>query len=194
MYNKIEHKKELNNKLLFQFQDKEIINIVNDAIGIQLNDIEDTLEDMTTKRGLNSAIGKQLNVIGINKNIPRNIDNDEIYRQEIKNKIAVDSSKGFCNDLIFSAKVILNGGNFLYKESYPARCEIYVISNKCNIIQFNYIKNTVSLGVGFGLRYSTSQKPFGYNSNLYSGFKSVFDNNSKKGGGYASIIGDNENE
>jgi hypothetical protein len=50
MYNKIEHKKELNNKLLFQFQDKEIINIVNDAIGIQLNDIEETLENMTTKR------------------------------------------------------------------------------------------------------------------------------------------------
>ncbi|WP_397599113.1 hypothetical protein [Silvanigrella sp.] len=191
MYNKIEHKKELNNKLLFQFQDKEIINIVNDAIGIQLNDIEETLENMTTKRGLNNAIGKQLDVIGINKNIPRNIDNDEIYRQEIKNKIAIDCSRGLCNDVILAAELILNGKKYLYGESYPARCEI-IACNNCNKNEYLMLKNTVSLGVTFGLRYSKSENPFGYNKKLYTGLKTIFGNNSNKGAGYASIIRDEE--
>nr|BFD33738.1 hypothetical protein GTC16762_33570 [Pigmentibacter ruber] len=193
MFNKIDHKIELNKKLLFQFQDKEIINIINDSIAIQFNDVEDTMEDIATKRGLNNAIGKQLDIVGINKNIPRNIDDDEIYRQEIKNKIAIDCSRGLCNDVILAAELILNGKKYFYGESYPARCEIIASSN-CNKNEYLMLKNTVSLGVSFGLRFAKNNNPFGYNKNIYTGFKTIFGNNSNKGAGYASIIGNNEND
>ena len=191
MFKKIDHIAEAKKKLLYQFQDKKRINIILNAITKQLNDIEDTFEDMKTKRGLNNAVGKQLDIIGKYKNVDRQGLVDEEYRQAIRNQIAVDSSKGLCVDALLAAKIILGGGKFLYKESYPARCEMFVRAANCTIYQFNYIKNSVSLCVSLGLRFCKSNKPFGFNIKNCSGYGSIFNqNNSTKGGGYASIIGD----
>jgi hypothetical protein len=190
MYKKIDHIVESNKKLLYQFQDKVRINIILNSIMKQLNDVEDTLFDMKTKRGINDAIGKQLDVIGAQKSVSRNSLDDEIYRQEIKNRIALDNSKGFCLDILSAAKVILGGGKFEYKESYPARCEVFVSGKESSLYQFNYIKKAVGLCVSLGLRFCKNDKPFGYNKINYSGYGSIYNNNSSKGGGYASILGD----
>lgn len=191
MYKKINHIVDANKKLLYQFQDKARINIILNSLMKQLNDVEDTLFDMKTKRGINDAIGKQLDVIGAQKNVMRQGLKDEEYRQEIRNKIALDNSKGLCRDVLSAAKMILGGGKFLYRENYPARCEIFVRGVLCNEKQLNIIKNSVCLCVSVGLRFCKNNIPFGFNGNKSCvGYGSTFNNNNNKGGGYASIIGD----
>ena len=188
MFKKIEHTTESLKKFLFQFQDKKKINILLKVITKQLNDIEDTLADMKDKRSIDNAIGKQLDVYGLYKNVPRLGQNDEDYRQSIKNQIALDSANGSCESAINSAKIILGGQNFLYSESTPARCEIFVSDAICNNYQYNLLKKSVSLGVALGIRFC-DKVAFGFQGNSISkGYGSIYD--SKIGGGYASIIGD----
>lgn len=180
-FKKIEHTTESLKKFLFQFKRKKKITILLKVITKQLDDLEDTLADLKDKRSIDNAIGKQLDIYGLYKNVPRLGQNDEDYRQSIKNQIALDSANGSCESAINSAKIILGGKNFLYSESTPARCEIFVSGAICNNYQYNLLKKSVSLGVALGIRFC-ERAAFGFQGNKISlGFNT---------GGYASIIED----
>jgi hypothetical protein len=180
-FKKIEHTNEALKKFLFQFQDKKNINSLIKIISKQLNDLEDTLADLKDRRSIDNALGKQLDVYGLYKNVPRLGQKDEDYRQSIKNQIALDSTNGSCESAINSAKIILGGKSFLYSESFPARLEIFVSGTTCNNYQYNLLKKSVSLGVALGIRFC-DKAAFGFQGNNISlGFNT---------GGYASIIGD----
>ena len=187
-FKKIEHTTKALKKFLFQFQDKKKINILLKVITKQLNDLEDTLADLKDKRSIDNALGKQLDVYGLYKNVPRLGQNEEDYRQSIKNQIALDSANGSCESAINSSKIILGGKNFLYSESSPARLEIFVSDAVCNNYQYNLMKKSVSLGVALGIRFC-DKAAFGFQGNQIAlGFGTIVD--SKIGGGYASMIGD----
>ena len=188
-FEKINHQNEALKKFLYQFQDKKNIGILIKIIAKQLNDIEDTLEEMNYHRGIDKAIGRQLDILGIYKNVQRLGQSDEDYRKLIKNQIALDNANGTSQSVINSAKIILGGKEFIYSESYPARCEIFIISTNCNIYQYQSLKKAVPLGVSLGIRYTINDEPFGYSGSKYSmGFGTIY--NKELGGGYASIIGE----
>lgn len=192
MFNKINHVIEGKKKLLHQFKNKKIINILFDSIFNQINDIEDTLYDLYYKRNLKDSVGKQIDTNGILRDLERNGLNDYEFRQNILNKIALDNSEGLIKSVIDSAKIILNDNNIIYKELYPAGIEIFVLNKKCNINQYKYIEKSIPLCVSLVLKFSGSLKPFGYNNKICIGFKSIYDVNKNKG--YASNIGDYNND
>ena len=181
MFKKIDHIKEMKDKLLFQFKDSFNINVLSTATGKQLNDIEDALCELKDKRGLNEAINYNLDIIGIYKNVLRYGRSDTLYRQAIKNKIVLDNSDGSCESALRAAKIILGASALQYFETYPARCEITAAGADCNKYQYHSIKNAISLAVALRVKFSKSNKPFGFKGNKnFAGYNT---------GSYASFIG-----
>lgn len=194
MFKKIEHFKEAKLKILHQFKNKKIINIFVECLMIELNEIEDALEQLNNNRSLKNAIGKQLKFNGKLRDIENAFLDDNTYKQQVLNRIALDNSDGKINSFLNATSIVLNSKKFIYKESYPLRIELFVLNNVCNIQQYKYIVKITSLCVSLGLAFSNSLNPFGYNKKICSGYKKYNEINSNKGGGYASIIGDLENE
>ena len=79
MFNKINHVIEGKKKLLYQFKNKKIINILFESIFNQINEIEDTLYDLYYKRNLKDSVGKQIDTNGILRDLERNGLNNTPY-------------------------------------------------------------------------------------------------------------------
>lgn len=195
MFNKINHIVEGKKNLLHQFKNKKIINIFVECLMIELNEIEYALEQLNNNRSLKNAIGKQIDSNGEIRNVLRNNLNDFEYKQKVLNKIALDNSDGRIFSILSAAKIILNNDKFVYKETYPARVELFSNNSQCSLHQYRYISNSVGICVSLDLKYTLDDKPFGFNNNnKYNGYGTIYNINTNKGGGYASIIGELNNE
>ena len=195
MFKKIDHIIEGKKKLLHQFKNKKIINIFLECLMFEINEIEEAIEQLNINRSLKNAIGKQIDSNGEIRNVLRNDLNDEYYKQKVLNKIALDNSDGTILSILSAAKIILNNNKFVYKETYPARVELFSNNSQCSLFQYKYIANSVGVCVSLDLKYTLDDKPFGFNNNKYNGYGTIYNNtNTNKGGGYASIIGDLNNE
>ena len=74
---------------------------------------------------LESAVGVQLDVMGIKVVLNRNGLNDTDYREALKFKIFQNTSKARVEDLIFILKTITQGDIIVYTDDAPAAYTIY---------------------------------------------------------------------
>ena len=190
-FDKINHQDESMKKFLYQFQDKKNVGLLVKIISKQLDDIEDALADLNDNRGLDSANGEQLDVIGIYKNVARLGQNDEEYRQSIKNQIVLDSSNGSNESFISCAKIIFKKDIFFLKEKC-AHLDIYLPNDICSKTQQNVLTKCVPIGVSLGVVYC-EKTPFIFEGSTDvegKGFGSIYDFDDC--GYFASYIGDIE--
>jgi len=109
-----DYTQEMKDKLLRQFRDameQENIDKFFDSIGLPFTDLADTIVDLIEKRGLSTAEGAQLDIIGAIVGQPRGAttvtDND--YRELIKTKIAINTGN--------ASQIILNNVFKIISES-----------------------------------------------------------------------------
>ncbi len=113
--------------LLQQFKSKPNFEALLRAWSVTIQAVEDMLYDMFTKRSVDTAFGKQLDILGGIVGESRNTRDDEPYRIAIKTKILRNVSSG-TPDSILLAFDLLTGPTdqtFTYNESYPAEVDLY---------------------------------------------------------------------
>lgn len=85
---------------LDQFRESYVMNQFTKAFLDESTELENLCQDLYDDRNLDSATGVQLSQIGLLVGENRNGRNDNEYRQAIKLRIAINTSKGTVQDII----------------------------------------------------------------------------------------------
>lgn len=109
------------------FRDKPRVREVIVSMPRQLTIFEQVAEQVRNERGLDLAIGVQLDKIGELIGEKRLGRPDEEYRLSIRFRIFVNISKGRPSDVNYVVKFLTKGDDIQYLESYPAT--VYMFSS-----------------------------------------------------------------
>lgn len=80
-----------------------------------VQDMENALQTLFTERGIDYALGEQLDVLGRVVGQPRNGLEDEIYRRYIRARITANRSKGTINEITRIADLIVYEDGVIYQ-------------------------------------------------------------------------------
>lgn len=148
----IENHVELANSRLVQ-QDKESYNLVKliSTLTGQLQEIEDALFYLFDRRGVFTASGKTLDMIGEIVGEVRNYRSDKYYRTAIISKIAVNNGCGTADEIISIISLFFKSVNIRVTDLYP--CSFAVsIEARFDLEKMNIIYSLLNLikpaGVG----------------------------------------------
>lgn len=123
-----DHAEQMLDLLIEQFKRKPNFEALLASFAASIQEIEDMFYDLLTKRGLDTAFGKQLDVIGAIVGEPRNAREDEKYRIWIKARIKLNVSSGTPDEILEILQLVLEPDQTLiYSERYPAELEVNVI-------------------------------------------------------------------
>lgn len=90
------------------------------AMPRQLTIFEQVADQVRNERGLDLAIGVQLDALGLIVGESRQGRDDEAYRRAIRFRVFVNISKGRPSDLIYVTQYLTAGDDVQYIEAYPA--------------------------------------------------------------------------
>lgn len=113
-------------KLLYQWKDSPNLQALMRALLLQLKDVETTFYQLLNQRGIYTAFGAQLDVLGKLVGETRNGRDDETFRQAILGGISVNRASGTINDVKYTAKIISNSSFAALFEHYPLATYIFV--------------------------------------------------------------------
>lgn len=102
------------------FADKPRVVRLVTALPRQLTIFEQVADQVRNERGIDSAIGVQLDRLGVMVGEVRRGRPDDEYRKAIRFRIFVNISKGRPSDLNYVTKFLSEGDDVQYLESYPA--------------------------------------------------------------------------
>ncbi len=91
-----------------QFKDKPKLAAFISALVDPIQDLENAMWQLLTERAISTAVGAQLNAIGLIVNQPRIGLSDDAYRRYLRARIAVNRSDGVDENLIRISRLILN--------------------------------------------------------------------------------------
>lgn len=131
----VDYIRRLHDDLAEQFKDKATIEALNRTIGRQLNEVRQYFEDLRDKRGIDTAVGKQLDGVGdivvlsrleagelacINESAY--VLDDEDYRAYLKFKVLKNTNACTYYDLIKGLAMLWNMSPIYYHEepAFPA--------------------------------------------------------------------------
>lgn len=129
---------------------------------LELQELEDVLEDLLTKRFLDTAFGNQLDGLGQILNEYRKHRNDEEYRQALYIKTLINNSGGTPEDIISICKLVYEPLELEYADLYPARFSLFIRANKINGIT-KLIFSIKPIGVSFDIIYAIDSNYFKFN-------------------------------
>lgn len=130
------------------------------ALTAPVQALEDMLQQLMSERSIDTAVGKQLDVIGRLAGQPRLGLDDETYRRYIRARIAAHNSDGTTEDLITVATLIVYDDDATYEVdnhgngSVIVRVRNIAISQALADILISFLKAAVSGGVRVILEYS----------------------------------------
>jgi PKD repeat protein len=151
------------NLLIEQFRrDKQKLHGFLNSVAIMVQDIEDSLTDLKRFRGIISAEGTSLDLIGDIVGCPRTSVDDDIYRADIYFQIAINNSKGTAEELITALKRISGASAVDFSEGQPATITLTIndtidIPLETIIARLNKIRPA---GVKLILKYTHGNTPF----------------------------------
>ena len=91
----------------------------------QFNDLEEALFDMLLELWIDTAVGEQLDVLGIHVGIDRDGRSDSDYRTVIRAQIEINISSGEPEALIQAVQILYSATYVEYVPEYPAKIRIY---------------------------------------------------------------------
>ncbi len=109
--------------LIDQYRGQHAIRGILGSLMSQVQLVEDAIFAMILGRILDNAVNAQLDSVGDLVGEKRQGRGDTEYREAIRLRIRVNRSQGKAEDIIRVAD-ISTGGDFLYREFYPAGCEV----------------------------------------------------------------------
>lgn len=163
-------------RLTSVFQDKLAIEAIVCALPKKLSLLEVVADQVRDGRSVDTAIGIQLDKIGVAVGEPRLGREDDAYRLAIKFRVFVNVSKGRPSDLIYVTRGITEADNIQYMESFPATAILYTDGYSANKATQTGVQDvapaaisTVPVLVSFGanpLRLSRNSSEFDSESEL----------------------------
>lgn len=164
-----QHAKEMHDRLIYVFRNKTNITALIDAVGKELQEIEEMIFEFYRQERLDEAVGSWLDIIGEIVNIKRNGRSDDEYRKAIKLKILINICKGTPEEVIEIYRQVTGSTSVNLFEYFPAVVHIYGNGNIEDYLDGDG-EDAFAFDGGFdGL-----------------GFSDVFDPES--GGGFAEIV------
>lgn len=112
-------------RLAGQFYESAKLTAMIKAIVDPLSVMEDTCDDMTTERWIDTAIGRQLDGCGYIVGVYRRGMTDDEYRVAIKFKVFVNVSNATPTDLIRGLKYLTSPTDCQYLEAWPATAILF---------------------------------------------------------------------
>ena len=95
-------------RLATQFKEKPKLAALLDGISAQVQDVEDTLWALLTQRSLDTAVGAQLDDVGVLLNLPRYAtEADADYRLKLEARVLVLTSSGTLEETYVVADLVL---------------------------------------------------------------------------------------
>lgn len=149
--------------LIEQFKkDKPIINGTVNASVSEAQVTEDTLYDMQRFRSIETASGRQLDLIGDIVGVSRTSADDEVYRADIYFGIFLNSSNGEPETLIAALQQITKAAVIDYAEEYPAAVILTMngVSGAIPADVMEKLRRLKPAGVRIDLRLNNTETPF----------------------------------
>lgn len=108
-------------RLAEQFKNQPQLAALLDTLNLQVQDIENALWQLLTERGMTTAVGAQLDVLGRIVGQPRQGQSDETYRLYLKARVLLNLSSGSTEDIygIFHA-LVSTSTTLEVRPQYPA--------------------------------------------------------------------------
>lgn len=119
-------------RLTSVFKDKPRIREVVVALPRQLSIFEQVADQVKNERGLDVAVGVQLDRLGEIIGEKRLGRTDEDYRRVLQFRIFVNISKGRPSDVNYVVKFLSQGDDVQYLESYPASVYMFTSGYEAN--------------------------------------------------------------
>ena len=111
-------------RLITQWKDKpNVVGLLTSYLE-SVQGIQDTYQQLNDERGLETAVGVQLDVLGVVVGEARLGRNDDDYRTGIKTRIAINTSDGTEPKLTEALKLLTGVDSFSVRDSYPAAVRI----------------------------------------------------------------------
>jgi hypothetical protein len=152
--------------LLEQFEGSPILHGFVRVVVSEIQELEYVLRDLKVDRSLNTAYGKQLDVIGNLVGAYRNFRNDNDYRRFIKFTIFANKSGGEIPTLISALETIAGATTIYIKEKPNTALLIETSTNPTPSDLYRTIKNLMSGGVGLDLSVISSTGIFGFENDI----------------------------
>ena len=173
----------LNDDLAEQFKERLHTDALVRVVAKQMQDLWQFLNDLGTKRVIDTACGKQLDVIGESVGITRDEakkmaagagaefeSEDEMYRAYIKYKMSLNSSTGTYSDIMSSIGVQW-GGMVKYGEDVTSPARIFLDVERFKGQDIAALANIpIAKPAGVGLTFRTVTKE---STNIYIGISMV---------------------
>jgi hypothetical protein len=111
--------------LIEQFQPKERINGVVEAVVGRHQDVENVGNDLLLFRYIDTAVGAQLDILGEIVGQPREGRNDTDYRVALKTRVSLNTSSGIPETVIQALQFFTNATQVRLIERYPAAMYLF---------------------------------------------------------------------
>lgn len=115
-----------------QFQESEALMDLSRALMQPLGELNQVFDDLQNLRSLDTAQGRQLDLLGDMVGEERRGRTDDVYRNAIKFRIFINISKGEPETIIQATRVLSQGDFIRYWENYPAGFQVF--TNGPNVI------------------------------------------------------------
>lgn len=135
------------NRLASQFQGKPIIEAMLSIYLEELSLVRDDLFQLLNERGVSTAVGQQLDILGKIVNESRLGRGDDEYRDAIYLRIFINNSEGTPEDVMSALKLITQASRVAYWEHYPASVHLLTTGTSIPVDLCEYLKNVVPAGV-----------------------------------------------
>ena len=146
----IDNHTEMANSRLVQ-QDKESYNTVNflNAIIDPVQEIEDSFQDLSYKRSLETALGVNLDNFGLIVGEVRDFRKDEDFRVGILTRIIINMGGGTATDIITAINLLYRPRKIEIKEIYPANFSLFIRKEYDNLLGIRGLINSIKpVGIG----------------------------------------------
>jgi hypothetical protein len=160
-----------------QFKESENFNKILKIIASECDDLVGVFNQIKTAFYLESAIGVQLDIIGQIVQEERNGLNDQDYREAIKFKIFLNTSKGKVEEIIFILKTITDATKIIYSDHPPAGYTIYSDGSTIQGNLNDFIDNLSAAGVSVVVEMGLGEPPLVF-PNAEPVYNNLIDENS----------------
>ncbi len=132
------------------------------ALLTPIQDVESALQQLLTERSVDTAVGDQLDVIGIIVGQQRLGMDDDDYRRVIRTRISVNRSKGTVSDVLGVTNLLLDDETatlhimWVNNASFVLRIEGPTVSAELGNLILDMLRDTVAAGVRIILEWGIS--------------------------------------
>lgn len=123
----INHAAEISTLLIGHFQEDPAMVSFATIFGNKIQEIEDALWQLYTERGIDTAVGAQLDILGKILDYTRGGLDDDIYRLRLRAKIALNRDSGTIAEILSIFALLLPGLGLELRDTPPAGFELRIV-------------------------------------------------------------------